>query len=95
MGYNEHEFACIPVVAIHIITSLVWAQVTCELHLYKQFLQGLVFLSNWYLNKQQNGQQQVVMSTFISLLWRVSVSWVAIDLYAETHTHARVSVNTA
>jgi len=35
---SKHEIACIPVVAVHIDTSSVRVRVTCEFHLYEQFL---------------------------------------------------------
>ena len=37
-GSSKHEFACIPMVAVHIDTSSVRVRVTCEFPSYEQFL---------------------------------------------------------
>ena len=47
-GSSKHEFACIPMVAVHIDTSSVRVRVTCEFHSYEQFLYRPWFLSNSY-----------------------------------------------
>ena len=39
-----HEFACIPMAAVHIDASSVRVRVTCEFHSYEQFLEGRVFI---------------------------------------------------
>jgi len=40
---SKHEFACIPMVAVHIDTSPVRVRVTCEFHSYGQFLDRSCF----------------------------------------------------
>jgi len=42
-GSSKHEFACIPMVAVHIDTSSVRVRVTCEFHSYEQFLDRSCF----------------------------------------------------
>jgi len=37
-GSSKHEFACIPMVAVHIDTSSVRVRVTYEFHPYERFL---------------------------------------------------------
>ena len=75
-GYSKHEFACIPIEAVHTDASFV--RVTCKLHSYEQFLcrscfRQPVWVSNNYLltsTQRGWGYDAHLTSTFTLFLGR-------------------------
>jgi len=51
---SKHEFACIPMVTVHIDTGSVRVRVTCEFHFYEQFLSRSCFYATRTMLTTQN-----------------------------------------
>jgi len=62
-AYNKHEFACIPIAAVHNNAGSIQVRVALK---YEQFLCTVPLFSH---ENTKNGRQNLLTSIIMSLLW--------------------------
>jgi len=62
-GYSKHEFACIPIAAIHNNTGSVRVQLTLK---YEQFLCTVPLFSPW--RQQKRMPESFVVNTYVTIM---------------------------